>query len=327
MVRPRGSNPVKRGRRPNGENGGVGEAGLLKENYQENIRNYQNYLLIERRMSPKSVESYTHDTRVFLLWAQRRKITDLRFLGRDEVVAHITHLRKEGRADTTLRRHLAALRVFSRYLLMEKWIDADFTADISYSASWKRLPKTLSSDEVDRLLAAPDGQTPEGVRDGAMLEILYATGMRVSELVGLKIPQIHLDAGFSIVQGKGDKTRLVPVGDLARDRVREYLETARSALLRGRPSDFVFVTRRGGGMTRQAFWVRLKRWALVAEIDRPVSPHMLRHSFATHLLHHGADLRTIQSMLGHADISTTEIYTHIDRDSLRDTLDGHHPRG
>ncbi len=171
-------------------------------------------------MSPKSVESYTHDTRVFLLWAQRRKITDLRFLCRDEVVAHITHLRKEGRADTTLRRHLAALRVFSRYLLMEKWIDADFTADISYSASWKRLPKTLSSDEVDRLLAAPDGQTPEGVRDGAMLEILYATGMRVSELVGLKIPQIHLDAGFSIVQGKGDKTRLVPVGDLARDRVR-----------------------------------------------------------------------------------------------------------
>ena len=206
-------------------------------------------------------------------------------------------------------------------------IDADFTADISYSASWKRLPKTLSSDEVDRLLSAPDDQTPEGVRDGAMLEILYATGMRVSELVGLKISQIHLDAGFSIVQGKGDKTRLVPVGDLARDRVREYLETARSALLRGRPSDFVFVTRRGGGMTRQAFWVRLRRWALAAEIERPVSPHMLRHSFATHLLHHGADLRAIQSMLGHADISTTEIYTHIDKDSLRDTLDEHHPRG
>ncbi len=333
MVKPKGAIPAKHTMRLSGKKGGpgkkraVGTAELLKDNYREHICNYQDYLLIDRRMSPNSVESYIRDSGKFLLWAQRRKITDLRSLGRDEMLAHIAHLREEGRADTTLRRHLAALRVFSRYLLREKWIDADFTADISYSAAWKRLPKTLSYDEVDRLLAAPDKQTPEGVRDGAMLEMLYATGMRVSELVGLKIPQIRLDAGFSIVHGKGDKTRMVPVGDLARDRVGEYLETARSALLRGRITDFVFVTRRGGGMTRQAFWVRLKRWALEAGINRPVSPHMLRHSFATHLLRNGADLRAIQSMLGHADISTTEIYTHIDRDSLRDALDKHHPRG
>lgn len=312
---------------PNPKNMRGGAGRKLESNFENMRRNYQDYLSIERRMSPRSVESYVRDARDFLLWAQRGKRTNPKAWERSDVVANLARLRGEGKADTTIRRHLAALRVFSRFLLREGIIDTEFTADISQPAAWKRLPKTLSADQVEQLLAAPDEETPEGIRDGAMLEMLYATGMRVSELVGLKITQVQMDAGFSLINGKGDKTRLVPVGDVALDRLKEYFETARLSLLRGKTSDFVFVTRRGGGMTRQAFWIRLKKWALSAGIDGKVSPHMLRHSFATHMVRHGADLRAVQAMLGHADISTTEIYTHVDRDALREAVDEHHPRG
>lgn len=318
---------AKNDRGPHAKKRLLGAARNLEPKFEDLRRNYQDYLSIERRMSPRSIESYVRDARDFLLWAQRGKRMNPKVWKRSDVVANLARLRDEGKADTTIRRQLAALRVFSRFLLREGMIDTDFTADISQPAAWKRLPKTLSADQVERLLAAPDDKTAESIRDGAMLEMLYATGMRVSELVGLKITQVQMDAGFSLIHGKGDKTRLVPVGDVALNRLREYLETARFSLLRGKTSDFVFVTRRGGGMTRQAFWVRLKRWALLAGIDGKVSPHMLRHSFATHMVRSGADLRAVQAMLGHADISTTEIYTHVDRDALREAVDEHHPRG
>lgn len=318
---------TKDDKRPNTKKGFSGAARKLEPKFEDLRCNYQDYLMIERRMSPRSIESYVRDARDFLLWAQRGKRMNPKDWGRSDVVANLARLRGEGKADTTIRRQLAAIRVFSRFLLREGIVNTDFTADISQPAAWKRLPKILSADQVERLLAAPDDKTAESVRDGAMLEMLYATGMRVSELVGLKITQVQMDAGFSLITGKGDKTRLVPVGDVALNRLREYLETARRSLLRGKTSDFVFVTRRGGGMTRQAFWVRLKRWALLAGIDAKVSPHMLRHSFATHMVRRGADLRAVQAMLGHADISTTEIYTHVDRDALREAVDEHHPRG
>ncbi|MBT3349925.1 MAG: site-specific tyrosine recombinase XerD [Nitrospinaceae bacterium] len=305
----------------------IGASQKLNLKFDDLRCNYQDYLSIERRMSPRSVESYVRDARDFLLWAQGAKRTNPTAWQRSDVVANLARLRGEGKADTTIRRQLAAIRVFSRFLLREGIVDTDFTADISQPAAWKRLPKTLSAEQVERLLAAPDDKTAESIRDGAMLEMLYATGMRVSELVGLKITQVQMDAGFSLINGKGDKTRLVPVGDVALVRLREYLETARLSLLKEKSSDFVFVTRRGGGMTRQAFWVRLKKWALVAGIGSKVSPHMLRHSFATHMVRRGADLRAVQAMLGHADISTTEIYTHVDRDALREAIDEHHPRG
>lgn len=306
-----------------------GEGQILHPNFEEILRNFHDYLLIERRLSPASVESYALDVRAFLLWSQKNEATSPSGWNRESVLAHLGDLRKQEKAGVTVRRHLAALRAFSKFLIREGIMAEDFTNDISPSSTWKRLPKALSGEEVDRLLAAPDDSTPEGIRDGAMLELLYATGMRVSELVGLKMVQIQLreDAAFSLVQGKGDKTRLVPMGDLARNRVLEYLDSARALMLRARKSDFVFVTRRGGPMTRQAFWVRLKIWARRAEIGRAVSPHMLRHSFATHLLSRGADLRSVQAMLGHSDISTTEIYTQIDRDALRQAIDRHHPRG
>ena len=280
-------------------------------------------------MSPATVENYALDVRAFFLWSQKNGVTAPDGWSRESALAHLGELRNRKMAGVTIRRHLAALRALAKFLVRADMAKEDFTADISQSSAWKRLPKALSGEEVDRLLAAPDGASPEGVRDGAMLELLYATGMRVSELVGLKSVQIQLREGaaFSLIQGKGDKTRLVPMGDQARNRVREYLETARASMLRKRTSDYVFVTRRGGPMTRQAFWVRLKHWAQRANIRRTVSPHMLRHSFATHLLSGGADLRAVQAMLGHADISTTEIYTHIDRDSLRQAVDEHHPRG
>ncbi len=301
----------------------------LHKQLENILHNFQDYLAIERRMSPKSVESYMSDAGRFLRWAQARKLAEPGGWDRAVITQHLAHLRKEGKADTTIRRHLAAFRALSRFLVREEVIDSDFTADISQPAAWKRLPKVLSDDEIARLLAAPEEGTLEGVRDGAMLELLYATGIRVSELVNLKLTQLQFQLGtaFALVHGKGDKDRLVPVGDLARERVEYYLEGTRPLLLKGRASDFVFVTRRGGGMTRQGFWARLRHWSLQADIGRRISPHMLRHSFATHLVRHGADLRSVQAMLGHADISTTEVYTQVDRDALRRAIDEHHPRG
>jgi integrase/recombinase XerD len=313
-----------------GQMAGLGGERLeLHPKLQDIHRNFMDYLLIERRMSSASVDNYALDIRGFLLFCQEKETDSPSRWGRENVLARLGNLREEQKSDVTIRRHLAALRAFSKFLVREGLVPDDFTKDISQSSSWKRLPKTLSNEEVERLLGAPDEDSLEGIRDGAMLELLYATGMRVSELVGLKTVQIRLqaNASFSLIQGKGDKTRLVPVGDAARDRVQNYIETGRGALLKSRPSEYLFVTRRGGAMTRQAFWVRIKQWTLRAGIQRSISPHMLRHSFATHLLSHGADLRAVQAMLGHADISTTEIYTRIDRASLRDALDEHHPRG
>ncbi len=315
-------------RRPNqGKAPAPPSAAALRPPLGELLHAFQDFLRVERRLSAHSVESYGRDVRAFLGWAQGEGRAEPGGWDRSTVVAHLGALRRQGKADRTLRRHLAALRAFSRFLAREERVEADFTADLDQPSTWRRLPKTLTGEEVERLLAAPDALTPEGERDGAMLELLYATGMRVSELVSLRMGQARLEAGFCLVHGKGDKTRLVPLGDLARSRVERYLEEVRPSFLRGRQSDYIFLTRRGGPMTRQTFWVRLKRWARAAKIEREVSPHMLRHSFATHLLRRGADLRAVQAMLGHADISTTEVYTQVDREGLRDVVDRHHPRG
>ncbi|MBI4251128.1 MAG: site-specific tyrosine recombinase XerD [Candidatus Tectomicrobia bacterium] len=285
------------------------------------------FLVVERRLAPLTVESYGMDLRSFLAWAQENGAGEPSAWARTTVTARLGALRRQGKSDRTLRRHLSALRAFIRFLVREGAVEADFTADIVQSAAWRRLPKTLTDEEVDRLLAAPDENTLESRRDGAMLELLYATGMRVSELVQLRLGQVRLDAGFCLVHGKGEKTRLVPLGDVARKRVADYLAEVRPAFRRGRLSDYLFLTRRGGPMTRQAFWFRIKIWSHIAEIKCEVSPHMLRHSFATHLLRRGADLRALQALLGHADISTTEVYTQVDRDALRKMVDRFHPRG
>ena len=251
-------------------------AARLKLPLGDLLRAFQDHLLIERRLAAATVESYGLDIRGFLLAAQAEGRLDPSAWGAGDVLARMGRLQGEGKVGKTLRRHLAALRSFARFLVREGAIAADFTADLAQPAAWKNLPKFLTNEEVDRLLAAPDGKKPEAVRDGAMLELLYACGMRVSELVGLKLAQVNMESGYCVITGKGDKTRLVPLGDQARARIAAYLEEARpSLLLRGKVSAFLFVTRRGGGMTRQAFWSRLNGWARAAGIRKRVSPHML----------------------------------------------------
>ena len=291
------------------------------------LRTFRDFLLIERRRAVNTVESYGRDVESFFYWLQENEDVSPANWSKSIVIDYLKDKREKGKSDTTLRRHLASIRALARLLVRDGYAKEDFTADIAQPAKWKRLPKTLSQEEMSKILLAPDGKTPQAVRDKAMFELLYATGMRVSEIIRLKLNQIELESGFCIVHGKGDKSRLVPIGDAAKDMLADYLGAARQSLLRARKSDYVFLTGRGGPMTRQAFWARVKRWAKEAGVGKSVSPHVFRHSFATHLLNHGADLRAVQAMLGHSDISTTEVYTHVDRQKLRGLLDKSHPRG
>ena len=291
------------------------------------LRTFRDFLLIERRRAVNTVESYGRDVESFFYWLQENGDVSPANWSKSIVIDYLKDKREKGKSDTTLRRHLASIRALARLLVRDGYAKEDFTADIAQPAKWKRLPKTLSQEEMSKILLAPDGKTPQAVRDKAMFELLYATGMRVSEIIRLKLNQIELESGFCIVHGKGDKSRLVPIGDAAKDMLADYLGAARQSLLRARKSDYVFLTGRGGPMTRQAFWARVKRWAKEAGVGKSVSPHVFRHSFATHLLNHGADLRAVQAMLGHSDISTTEVYTHVDRQKLRGLLDKSHPRG
>ncbi|MGE5666310.1 MAG: site-specific tyrosine recombinase XerD [Betaproteobacteria bacterium] len=227
----------------------------------------------------------------------------------------------------TANRRLAVLRRFYRWALREGRVRADPTLRLAAAKRPARFPKSLSEAQVEQLLAAPNAETAVGLRDRAMLETLYATGLRVSELVGLALSQLSLQEGLVRVIGKGAKERVVPLGEEARTWLERYLNTARPALLAGRAAEAVFVTQRGEGMTRQAFWRLIKRHGAAAGITAPLSPHGLRHAFATHLLNHGADLRVVQLLLGHADISTTQIYTHVARERLKSLHAQHHPRG
>lgn len=291
------------------------------------LRTFRDFLLIEHRRAVNTVESYGRDVESFFFWLQENGDVSPANWSKSIVIGYLRDKREKGKSDTTLRRHLASIRALARLLVRDGYVKEDFTADIVQPAKWKRLPKTLSQEDMSKILLAPDDKTPQAMRDRAMFELLYATGMRVSEIIRLKLNQIELESGFCIVHGKGDKSRLVPIGDAAKDMLADYLGAARQSLLRARKSDYVFLTSRGGPMTRQAFWARVKRWAKEAGVGQSVSPHVFRHSFATHLLNHGADLRAVQAMLGHSDISTTEVYTHVDRQKLRGLLDKSHPRG
>jgi integrase/recombinase XerD len=228
---------------------------------------------------------------------------------------------------STANRRLSSFRRFFRWLVQERLASADASLGLAPAKRPPRLPKTLTEAQVEALLAAPDIGHPQGLRDRAMLELMYASGLRVSELVTLKAVNVNLNDGVLRIIGKGGKERLVPFGELARDWLQRYLRDARAALLKAQHTDALFVTQRGEGMTRQMFWKLVKRHAQKAGITAPLSPHTLRHAFATHLLNHGADLRVVQMLLGHADISTTQIYTHVARERLRQLHAQHHPRG
>ena len=284
-------------------------------------------LWLEDGLAKASLASYRSDLIHLSNWLSEQKLAALCQADALSLMRFIALLSQTLRASSQAR-YISTLRRFYRHLLARGRIKDDPTLRIAMPAKPSRLPKVLSELQVDILLAAPDTETALGQRDRAMLETLYATGLRVSELVGLKLHEVNFDMGVVRVFGKGNKERLVPLGEEAIDWLRRYLADARLALLEGRQSDDLFVTARGSGMTRQAFWQLIQRYALVAGMDPArLSPHVLRHAFATHLLNHGADLRVVQLLLGHSDISTTQIYTHIARERLKTLHAAHHPRG
>lgn len=284
-------------------------------------------LWLEDGLAKATLDSYRSDLGQLATWLASNAHEAVLDVREATLTAFIAHLSRRTRA-TSQSRYLSTLRRFYRWQLGRGSIVADPTLKLANPAHPSRLPKVMSEKQVENLLAAPDIDTPLGLRDRAMLETLYATGLRVSELVNLKLHEIGFNEGVLRALGKGSKERLVPLGELAIDWLGRYLSEARPEILKGRQSDTLFVTGRGSAMTRQAFWQLIKRYALVAGITQEkLSPHVLRHAFATHLLNHGADLRVVQLLLGHADISTTQIYTHVARERLKSLHAMHHPRG
>jgi integrase/recombinase XerD len=288
------------------------------------LKSFLNYLAVEKGLSRNTLESYERDLRKYFSFLDDKEPGEIT---QQDVLGFLSMLSREGMAAPSQARSLSAVRGFHRYLLTDGLSSSDPTANIDTPHGWTRLPKTLSSGEVESLLSQPDLADPLGIRDKAMLEVLYAAGLRVSELVGLRLQDINLERGYVVVVGKGSKERAVPLGEVAAVRVREYLDRARPLLIKEAGSDSVFISLRKRQITRQMFWERIKHYVRKAGITRNVSPHTLRHSFATHLLDNGADLRSVQAMLGHSDISTTQIYTHVSRERLKKIHEKYHPRG
>lgn len=290
------------------------------------IDQYIQYLVVERNLSRNTVESYVRDLLRFVRTRKISSLQDLLLVDRGALVLYLARLQSEGLSSRSLGRHIVSLRQFFRYLVNEKLMVENPASDLDSPKFGKGLPHYLHEEEVKRLLEQPDQRSLEGLRDLAMLELLYATGLRVSELVSISLNDINLDRNFVRTMGKGKKERLVPLGDYASEALRRYLAVARPAILKGRSSPYFFVSRRAKPLSRQGFWKRLKAYARQAGLSQKVGPHHLRHSFATHLLERGADLRTVQEMLGHSDISTTEIYTHVLKERVRTLYDQYHPR-
>ncbi len=284
-------------------------------------------LWLEDGLSQNTLSAYRRDLKAFSGWLNEACHQSLAQAAAPDIDAYLAHRFATRAKPRTAARYTASLRRFYRFLVRESLVENDPTQYLDTPKLPRPLPKVLSEPEVERLLAAPNTDTPSGLRDRAMIETLYATGLRVSELVGLKLLNLDLNAAVLRVTGKGGKDRLVPLGEEAQHWLSRYLRESRPMLLSGKNCSEVFVTPRGAGMTRQAFWHLLKRNALAGGIHKPLSPHTLRHAFATHLLAHGADLRAVQMLLGHADISTTQIYTHVARERLKQLHKQHHPRG
>jgi integrase/recombinase XerD len=288
---------------------------------------YVTYLVVDRNRSPATLEAYRRDLIHFMRSTGRMGPESLSKLTPMEIMDYINRLKAGGVKATSAARSLASIKGLYKFMASQGMVKNNPAETVRAPRQWLKLPGALALEEVEKLLAAPDEATPEGLRDMAMLETIYATGLRVTELVELPMAGLNLEAGFVTVTGKGAKTRLIPFGEAARARIVKYRASARPEFLKGRTSDYLFITRRGGPMTRQGFWKIVKKYAMKAGVTKHISPHGLRHSFATHLLERGADLRSVQSMLGHSDISTTQIYTHVAETRLRGIFQRIHPRG
>jgi len=296
---------------------------LISLTMNQYITEFADYLKIEKRQSPNTVSAYKRDMKRFVSYFSDKKVSEVTA---SDVRSFLLSMREEGLAASTVARALSSVKSFFSYLFTENQISENPTEIIESPRPWRKLPNVMSMEEVDALIAAPDTKSPAGLRDLAMLELLYATGLRVSELVSVKMSTVDLKVGYLRSLGKGSKERVVPLGDAARIAVENYLLNGRPSLLKKRSSGDMFLTRRGVGMTRQGFWKILKQYTVKAGVKGAVSPHTLRHAFATHLLERGADLRSVQQMLGHSDISTTQIYTHILQERMREVHDRYHPR-
>ena len=292
---------------------------------EQALEKFIDMLWLERGLSRHTLNSYASDLRHLGRWLEAKE-EDLLSARRQHLLAYLGELALSGNSPRTSARRLSSMRQFYQYLMREAWIQEDPTLDISAPRLGRPLPKALTESEVEALLQAPRLDVAEEFRDRVMLELLYATGLRVSELIEIRPEQISLTQGLVRVTGKGGKERLAPMGDEAQEWIERFIQGPRQELLHGRNCDALFPTRRGSGMTRQAFWYRVRKHALAAGIDKHLSPHTLRHAFATHLVNHGADLRVVQLLLGHSDLSTTQIYTHVARTRLKQLHARHHPR-
>ncbi len=300
----------------------------MKNNSKENkiIDEFLDHLWLEDGLSKNTLNSYRFDLNLFSLWLIENLKKNFLEVSQADIQQYLAFKFPTSKS-RSISRLLATLRRLYKYLLRENKISIDPTLEIQSPKISKSLPKSLSEEDIEALLSAPDIKTSSGLRDKAMLELLYACGLRVSELVNILLTELSMTEGVIRVTGKGSKTRLVPMGEEAVDWIKKYINEGRKDILKQQTSKYLFITIRGGAMTRQAFWHLIKRYSIIAKIKKPMSPHILRHAFATHLINHGADLRVVQMLLGHSDISTTQIYTHVARERLKNLHESHHPRG
>jgi integrase/recombinase XerD len=288
---------------------------------------FLHYLIVEKGLSKNTIDAYSHGLNRFLDSLRKKEIQEMPSVSKFDVRAFLLALRKQGLSTKTVLRNLVAIRTFFQFLIQEGILEANPIEELESPKIAKTLPEILTLKEVEQLLEQPNPQTPLAIRDRAMLEVLYATGMRVSELTHLPINQVNLEGGYVLVFGKGSKERIIPLGSEAMKWVALYLKAARERLAKGKESPFLFINRSGRGMSRQQFWKNIKAYGRRAGIRKRITPHLLRHSFASHLLEGGADLRSVQMMLGHVDISTTQIYTHVTGERLKKIHQRYHPRG
>ena len=293
---------------------------------RELIDNFLNYLSVERGLSGNTLSSYGRDLNCYMDFLAKGHIDALSKTSKNEIVDFMFYQKDKGLSANSVSRRLSAIRMFYRFLVRERILKSDPTSQIDSPKLWQKIPDALSLSEVEALISQPDTRDRQGIRDKAFLETLYATGMRVSEIVNLKVDNVNMDIGFLRCIGKGNKERIIPLGKKAIDCIKKYMEAARKEFLGKKESDFLFISRLGKKISRQSFWKIIKKYARQARIKKTIKPHTLRHSFATHLLERGADLRSVQEMLGHSNISTTQIYTHINKDRLKSIHKMFHPR-
>ncbi|WP_261129246.1 site-specific tyrosine recombinase XerD [Bacillus sp. Marseille-Q3570] len=293
----------------------------------DEVQDYLHYLTVERGLSENTLQSYQRDLKQYTTFLMKElKHKELNEVRRNDIMTYLYQLKDAGRASTTIARTIASIRSFHQFLIRERVTDQDPSVHIETPKTERKLPKILSSQEVEDLMEAPEGNSAFGIRDRAMIELLYATGIRVSELIQLNLTDVHLTMGFVRCVGKGDKERIIPVGRMATEALNTYIENGRGKLLKKKTNDALFLNHHGNRLTRQGFWKILKKLSRAANIQKELTPHTLRHSFATHLLENGADLRAVQELLGHVDISTTQIYTHVTKTRLKDIYSTYHPR-